>query len=285
MTVRTQRGLRTVRPILVIAAALTLLSFGPTAAAQDRATLPDSVLPDHYRITITPNASALTFQGQVDIDVTVRRPTRYIVLNAADIVIDKAALSGEGRRRRSAAIPRSRPPLRLRPSARARTAHPGPELPWHNLSAGFWLLRPRLRHAPAARSAPCSPSSRTPTRGASCPAGTSRRARRPSQLTVIVAARRDGPLQHAGRPDRRADRRRADSASASATRRRCLPTCFSSALGDFERVHRTWRRRRGRRGQARRHRQRRLRPRRRRAHPALLQRLFRRALSRCPSSI
>jgi aminopeptidase N len=68
----------------------------PPAAAQRRIVLPSAVTPDHYRIEVTPDAKALTFTGKVRIDVTVHQPTDKIVLNAADLVIDSASLSGEG---------------------------------------------------------------------------------------------------------------------------------------------------------------------------------------------
>ncbi len=67
---------------------------GPPAAAGERVMLPASVTPQHYRIDIKPDAGALTFKGTVQIDVTVHRPTDIIVLNSADIVIDRAAVSG-----------------------------------------------------------------------------------------------------------------------------------------------------------------------------------------------
>ena len=78
------------------------------AAAQDaparpsRIVLPDDVVPVEYRVDITPDAAALRFAGRVEIDVDVRRPTDRIVLNALDLAIDEAALSGE------AAAPRVR---------------------------------------------------------------------------------------------------------------------------------------------------------------------------------
>ncbi len=81
------------------AVALALLMSSVTNAAQnvrsgDRVVLPADVTPDHYRIEITPNPAALTFTGTVRIDITVHAPTRSIVLNSADIVIDRAALAG-----------------------------------------------------------------------------------------------------------------------------------------------------------------------------------------------
>ena len=77
-----------------------LMAFAlPTLAATParRVVLPDAVTPEHYRIDFTPDIEALTFKGTVEIDVNVRRATRTIVLNAADLGIDSASLSGETR--------------------------------------------------------------------------------------------------------------------------------------------------------------------------------------------
>ena len=81
------------------AVALALLMSSVTNAAEnlrsgERVVLPADVTPDHYRIEITPNPAALTFTGTVRIDITVHAATRSIVLNSADIVIDRAALAG-----------------------------------------------------------------------------------------------------------------------------------------------------------------------------------------------
>jgi aminopeptidase N len=62
---------------------------------RERVMLPANVTPKHYRIDVTPDAAALTFQATVTIDITVHRATERIVLNSADIVIDSAAVSGE----------------------------------------------------------------------------------------------------------------------------------------------------------------------------------------------
>ena len=64
-------------------------------AKGDRVVLPTAVTPEAYHITITPDAKALTFSGDVQIDVTVREATDRIMLNSADLVIDHAGLSGE----------------------------------------------------------------------------------------------------------------------------------------------------------------------------------------------
>ncbi len=102
-------------------AALGLVAVtAPAMAARggdERVTLPDAVTPEHYRIAITPNEQALTFAGQVAIDVVVHRPTREIVLNAADLTIKSAMLSGE----------LTAPAVQLDPKAQTATftfAHP-----------------------------------------------------------------------------------------------------------------------------------------------------------------
>lgn len=81
---------------------LTLLGVSVTATnataaapASQRVVLPATVTPDHYRIDITPHTADHAFTGTVDIDVTVHSATRKIVLNSADIVIDRASLAGE----------------------------------------------------------------------------------------------------------------------------------------------------------------------------------------------
>ena len=78
---------------LTSAPALAQTASAPPAQA--RVVLPSAVTPDHYTISIVPDAKALTFSGAVVIDITVHQPTDRITLNSADIVIDKAALSGQ----------------------------------------------------------------------------------------------------------------------------------------------------------------------------------------------
>lgn len=64
----------------------------PTAAK--RVVLPTDVRPDRYEIHVVPDAARLTFDGHVKIALTVVRPTDRIVLNAADLTLGKARLSG-----------------------------------------------------------------------------------------------------------------------------------------------------------------------------------------------
>ena len=76
------------------AMAATTAKPKPKAAAPARIVLPTDVRPDRYDIHIAPDAGKLTFKGQETIELTVVRPTGRIVLNAADIAFQKAALSG-----------------------------------------------------------------------------------------------------------------------------------------------------------------------------------------------
>ena len=85
-------------------AALLLLAFSalglaaPAFAApigDQRVVLPADVIPDHYDLAITPDAAGLSFKGKVRIDLTVLKPTNRIVLNEADLVIDRASLNSE----------------------------------------------------------------------------------------------------------------------------------------------------------------------------------------------
>ncbi len=65
-------------------------------SAGERVRLPASVTPRTYRIEVTPDIQALTFSGTVQIDITVHQPTKNIVLNSADLVIDRAGVLGHG---------------------------------------------------------------------------------------------------------------------------------------------------------------------------------------------
>jgi aminopeptidase N len=59
--------------------------------------LPRTAIPNHYAIEVTPHAESLTFDAKVAIDLAVIKPTRELVLNAADLKIASARLSeGQG---------------------------------------------------------------------------------------------------------------------------------------------------------------------------------------------
>jgi aminopeptidase N len=85
----------------VAAAAPTL---PPLAQRTIPTQLPTGVRPLHYRLAITPDAEALRFTGAVTIDIQVLRPVESITLNAADLDLRGATLSGVGAARRSTRI-------------------------------------------------------------------------------------------------------------------------------------------------------------------------------------
>jgi aminopeptidase N len=80
--------------ILLLAAAFLPLAAIADAPPAARIILPDSVVPAHYDIAFQPDSKNLTFTASVSIRITVRAPTDRILLNAKDLVIDRAALSG-----------------------------------------------------------------------------------------------------------------------------------------------------------------------------------------------
>ena len=55
--------------------------------------LPNSVLPEKYRLSLTPDLQDFTFEGQVDIDVNIETPVTDIVLNAAELSLHEATLT------------------------------------------------------------------------------------------------------------------------------------------------------------------------------------------------
>ena len=79
-------------------ATVALLSFAGLAVASpdsaQREVLPDTVVPSHYDLALSPDAQALTFSGKVAITVDVRVSTRDVVLNAVDLTLAHAGVDG-----------------------------------------------------------------------------------------------------------------------------------------------------------------------------------------------
>lgn len=80
--------MRNVR-LLCLAAALCSL---PALAQR----LPATVTPEHYRLHLTPNLQAATFTGDESIDVLLHAAQSAIVLNSADIQMQKVTISQNG---------------------------------------------------------------------------------------------------------------------------------------------------------------------------------------------
>jgi aminopeptidase N len=81
-------------PALAAHAAPLAPTSPKSAAAAERVVLPTDVRPERYEIRITPDAERLAFRGQARIAVVVARPTNRIVLNAADLAVQRVSLSG-----------------------------------------------------------------------------------------------------------------------------------------------------------------------------------------------
>ncbi len=81
------------RLVRVIVAVALLLQFGAALAAT-RVVLPTNVIPLHYDLDITTHAENMVFTGKVSITVDVIKPTRTIVMNAAELSIDKVTVDG-----------------------------------------------------------------------------------------------------------------------------------------------------------------------------------------------
>ena len=81
--------------IALIVATVALPLPAPAAATAKTTTqLPRNVRPTHYDIALVPDAQALTFAGKVSIALEVLEPTASITLNALDLTIQSARLSG-----------------------------------------------------------------------------------------------------------------------------------------------------------------------------------------------
>jgi aminopeptidase N len=75
--------------------ALTARAEAPFSFASTPGQLPKTVVPRHYRIRLQPDLEKFTTRGTVVVDVEVLKPVTEIVLNALDMEITKATLSGK----------------------------------------------------------------------------------------------------------------------------------------------------------------------------------------------
>ncbi|QOJ35171.1 MAG: M1 family metallopeptidase [Nitrospira sp.] len=66
--------------------------------------LPDHVIPSHYDLRLEPDLSTRTFTGHVVITLAIAAPTSEIVLNAVDLEVSDALLSGERATPRAGAV-------------------------------------------------------------------------------------------------------------------------------------------------------------------------------------
>jgi aminopeptidase N len=63
--------------------------------------LPQSVVPEHYTLSLNPDLKAATFSGIESIDVNLTEPTNSITLNAAEIDFKSVFVTAEGRQQKA----------------------------------------------------------------------------------------------------------------------------------------------------------------------------------------
>jgi aminopeptidase N len=85
--------LRPLASLVVFFLAAASAPLALAAAAPVTTQLPRGVQPLHYDVRIVPHAARLSFEGQVDITIEVREPTRRLTLNALDLKIRSARLA------------------------------------------------------------------------------------------------------------------------------------------------------------------------------------------------
>lgn len=78
---------------------ISILPIIPSASGQR---LPQTVVPNHYTLTLTPDLKAATFTGVEAIDVTINKPVKAITLNSAEITFDSVSISSAGKQQNAA---------------------------------------------------------------------------------------------------------------------------------------------------------------------------------------
>jgi aminopeptidase N len=71
--------------------ALPIAAAAPGAQRHIPTQLPTGVVPQHYRLQLSPNAAELRFSAQLEIDLKVQRATRSITLHALDLAFSRVA--------------------------------------------------------------------------------------------------------------------------------------------------------------------------------------------------
>ncbi|MGC1461824.1 MAG: M1 family metallopeptidase [Terracidiphilus sp.] len=85
--------MRAVAGIAAVSAVLVLAATCPACAQR----LPDTVVPEHYSLTLTPDLKSATFAGIESIDVAVKEPVSSITLNSAEIAFHSVTVSAGSR--------------------------------------------------------------------------------------------------------------------------------------------------------------------------------------------
>jgi aminopeptidase N len=83
------------RATFAVAAVLACLILAPGHVNAQR--LPQTVRPEHYALTLTPDLKAATFAGIESIDLDLAEPTASITLNAAEIAFQSVTVTAAGK--------------------------------------------------------------------------------------------------------------------------------------------------------------------------------------------
>jgi aminopeptidase N len=73
--------------------AIAMADVGP-ASPSAREVLPDTVIPTHYDLLLSPDAEALTYRGKVSISIDVRAATPDVLVNSVGLTFEHAKVDG-----------------------------------------------------------------------------------------------------------------------------------------------------------------------------------------------
>ena len=227
-----------------VLAAIAMLGFAATAPAarfdfdSTPGRLPKDVVPAHYTLRFDLDPARDTFSGRADIDLTVRRPTSAIVLQATELDATQATLSDQSGASRDVVITPERDSGMWRIGW--KSGEPIPPGRWRLSidyrgkveTRGQGLFRVEYRTGVATRPAGClQPNSSPLTRGLSFHHSTSRRSGRHSTSS---SPRQPGsklyPIcRSSGSPSSQTEGAR----PRSPARRRCQPTSWPWPWGSL----------------------------------------------------
>jgi hypothetical protein len=105
---------------------------GSPGQFRGQARLPRFAAPRRYELRLRPDLVACTFTGTAAVTVDVSAPTRFLVLNAADLSVDRASIRFRVRTRGPSSLSRQSVSMYLCPSLGAKmSSRMGSSRIWH----------------------------------------------------------------------------------------------------------------------------------------------------------